>query len=33
MIYLYRASLAPPVAECRFCRQHFTTGPLMKLSF
>ncbi len=33
MILLVRASLAPPVGECHFCRQHFAIGPLMKLTF
>src|SRR5208283_4812098 len=33
MILLDRASLASPVARCRFSRLHFTTRSLMKLTF
>jgi hypothetical protein len=33
MILLYQASLAAPLAMCRFRRQHFTARTLMKLSF
>src|SRR5271157_5948657 len=33
MILLDRASLASPVANCRFRRLHFTTRTLMELAF